>query len=66
MSGGVDFSTLTFEPKGDPAEWLSGHGWNVDPVRTTLDLQRGYGLTPPEVDVRIDSFMRSQYITAIR
>lgn len=26
----------------------------------------GYGLTPPDVDVKIDSFMRSQYITAVR
>ncbi|MCV7028390.1 class I SAM-dependent methyltransferase [Mycobacterium sherrisii] len=66
MSGNVDFSALTYEPKGDPAGWLAAHGWSVDPVRTTLDLQRGYGLTPPEVDVKIDAFMHSQYITATR
>jgi len=26
----------------------------------------GYGMTPPEVDVKIDGFMHSQYITAVR
>lgn len=66
MSGDVDFSALTYEPKGDPADWLAGHGWSVEPVRNTLDLQAGYGMTPPDVDVKIDSFMRSQYITATR
>lgn len=49
-----------------PVEWLVEHGWAVDPVRSTLELQVGYGLTPPDVDVKIDSFMRSQYITAVR
>jgi len=66
MSGDVDFSALTYEPKTDPAEWLAAHGWTVEPVRNTLDLQAGYGMTPPDVDVKIDSFMRSQYITATR
>lgn len=66
MSGDVDFSALTYEPKSDPAEWLAAHGWAVEPVRNTLDLQAGYGMTPPEVDVKIDSFMHSQYITATR
>jgi methyltransferase (TIGR00027 family) len=66
MSGDVDFSALTYEPKGDPAEWLAAHGWSVEPVRNTLDLQAGYGITPPDVDVKIDSFMHSQYITATR
>ncbi|ORW88415.1 SAM-dependent methyltransferase [Mycobacterium sp. IEC1808] len=66
MSGDVDFSALTYEPKSDPADWLAGHGWAVEPVRNTLDLQAGYGLTPPEVDVKIDAFMHSQYITATR
>jgi methyltransferase (TIGR00027 family) len=66
VSGDVDFSALTYEPKTDPAEWLAAHGWAVEPVRTTLDLQAGYGLTPPEVDVKIDGFMNSQYITAAR
>lgn len=66
VSGNVDFSALTYEPQSDPAEWLAAHGWAVEPVRNTLDLQAGYGMTPPEVDVKIDSFMRSQYITATR
>jgi methyltransferase (TIGR00027 family) len=66
MSGDVDFSALTYAPKTDPAEWLAAHGWAVEPVRNTLELQAGYGMTPPDVDVKIDSFMRSQYITATR
>jgi methyltransferase (TIGR00027 family) len=66
VSGDVDFSALTYEPKGEPAEWLAAHGWSVEPVRNTLDLQAGYGMTPPDVDVKIDSFMRSQYVTATR
>jgi len=66
MSGDVNFSALTYEPQIEPAEWLAAHGWAVEPVRNTLELQAGYGLTPPDVDVKIDAFMRSQYITAIR
>jgi methyltransferase (TIGR00027 family) len=66
MSGDVDFSALTYEPKTHPAEWLAVHGWAVEPVRNTLDLQAGYGMTPPDVDVKIDGFMHSQYITATR
>lgn len=66
VSGDVDFSALTYEPQTDPAERLAAHGWAVDPVRNTLDLQTGYGMTPPDVDVKIDRFMRSQYITATR
>ncbi len=66
VSGDVDFSALTYEPKTDPAEWLAAHGWAVEPVRNTLELQASYGMTPPDVDVKIDSFMRSQYITATR
>jgi methyltransferase (TIGR00027 family) len=65
-SGDVDFSALTYEPKSDPAAWLAAHGWVVEPVRNTLELQAGYGMTPPEVDAKIDSFMHSQYITATR
>ncbi len=52
--------------QADPAEWLAAHGWAVEPVRNTLELQAGYGMTPPEVDVKIDGFMHSQYITATR
>ncbi|MGB8390206.1 class I SAM-dependent methyltransferase [Mycobacterium sp.] len=66
MSGDVDFSALTYEPATEPAERLAAHGWNVQPVRNTLELQAGYGMTPPDVDAKIDSFMRSQYITATR
>ena len=66
MSGDVDFSALTYEPKSDPADWLAGHEWSVEPVRNTLELQTSYGMTPPEVDVQIDSIMHSQYITATR
>jgi methyltransferase (TIGR00027 family) len=66
MSGDVDFSGLTYEPKTDPAEGLAAHGWAVAPVRNTLELQAGYGMIPPDVDVKIDSFMHSQYITATR
>jgi methyltransferase (TIGR00027 family) len=64
MSGDVDFSALTYEPKTDPAAWLATHGWSVEPVRNTLELQASYGMTPPDVDVKIDSVMRSQYIMA--
>jgi len=68
LSGDVDFSALTYddENKINPADWLADHGWAVDPVSTTLELQASYGRTPPDVDVRIDSIMRSQYITATR
>jgi methyltransferase (TIGR00027 family) len=66
VSGSVDFSALTYEPKFDTAGWLAAHGWAVDPVRNTLELQSGYGMTPPEVDVKIDGFMHSEYITAVR
>ena len=66
MSGGVNFSTLTYEPETEPAERLAAHGWTVDPVRNTLELQARYGMNPPEVDIKIDGFMRSQYVTATR
>lgn len=65
-SGDVDFSALTYDNPADPAQWLREHGWSVEPVRNTLNLQAGYGLTPPAVDVKIDGFMRSQYVTATR
>jgi len=66
MSGTVDFSALTYQTKTEPAEWLAAHGWNVEPVRNTLELQASYGMTPPDVDVEIDRSMHSQYITATR
>ncbi|CAM4322915.1 Putative S-adenosyl-L-methionine-dependent methyltransferase [Mycobacterium basiliense] len=66
MSGHVNFSTLTYDDTTDPATWLAAHGWTVEPVRSTLDLQAGYGMTPLDVDIRIDSFMHSEYIAAAR
>ncbi|ORV18478.1 class I SAM-dependent methyltransferase [Mycobacterium celatum] len=68
MSGDVDFSALTYDEKTKtkPAQWLTDRGWNVDPVRNTLQLQAGYGRTPPEVDAQIDAIMHSEYVTATR
>lgn len=67
MSGEADFSALTYdEDKTNPADWLTEHGWAVDPVRTNPELQAAYGRTPADVDLRIDSIMHSQYITATR
>jgi methyltransferase (TIGR00027 family) len=68
MPGAVDFSALTYddEEKTSPAEWLAERGWTVDPVRTSLELQAGYGRNPPDADVKIDSILCSQYITATR
>lgn len=66
LSGDVGFSALSYDDKTDPAEWLAARGWAVDPVRNTLELQAGYGMTPPDVDVQIDSVMHSQYITATK
>jgi methyltransferase (TIGR00027 family) len=67
-SGNMDFSALTYddENKSRPAEWLAEHGWAVDPIRTTLELQASYGRIPPDVDAELDNIMRSQYITATR
>jgi methyltransferase (TIGR00027 family) len=66
MAGDVDFSALTYDDGTDTADWLSQHGWTVDPVKTNPELQAGYGRTVPEVDRQVDSIMRSQYITATR
>jgi methyltransferase (TIGR00027 family) len=68
LPGDVEFSALTYddEDKTKPAEWLAEYGWAVDPVRTTLELQAGYGRIPPDADVQIDSILRSEYITATR
>lgn len=67
-SGDVDFAALTYDEqtKTKPAQWLAEHGWTVDPVRTNPELQVEYGRTPLEVDLRIDSIMHSEYITASR
>lgn len=66
LAGDIDFSSLTYENPMDPVQWLAAHGWTVEPVRGNPELQKGYGLTPPEVDVKLDSFMHSQYITATK
>lgn len=66
LNSDVNFSALTYELTSDPTQLLAAHGWAVEPVRNTLDLQEGYGMTPPKVDVKIDSFSHSQYITATR
>jgi methyltransferase (TIGR00027 family) len=67
MSGEADFSALTYDDdKTSPADWLADHGWTVDPVRTNPELQAAYGRAPAEVDLRIDSIMHSEYITATR
>ncbi|OBI99054.1 class I SAM-dependent methyltransferase [Mycobacterium asiaticum] len=66
VAGDIDFSSLTYENPTDPTDWLVTDKWAIESVRNTLDLQAGYGLTPPEVDIKIDSFMHSQYIIATR
>ncbi len=67
-SGDVDFSALTYDEqtKTKPAQWLTEHGWAVDPVRTNPELQVEYGRTPLDVDLRIDNIMHSEYVTATR
>lgn len=68
MSTDLDLSALTYADKAKttPQRWLADHGWTVNPIRTTLELQGQYGRTPHDVDLRIDKIMRSQYITALR
>jgi methyltransferase (TIGR00027 family) len=67
-SGDVNFSTLTYDDgaKTKPTDWLAGHGWAVEPVRTNPELQAEYGRTPPEVDLQVDQIMHSEYIAATR
>ena len=38
----------------------------VDAVRTSPQLQTGYGRTPPAVDMTVDSVLHSEYLTATR
>ncbi|HXO81128.1 MAG TPA: class I SAM-dependent methyltransferase [Mycobacterium sp.] len=68
LSGDVNFSTLTYDDaaKTKPAQWLTDHGWTVDPVQTNPELQREYGRTPAQVDMDLDEIMHSEYITATR
>jgi methyltransferase (TIGR00027 family) len=68
LSGDVDFSTLTYDDatKTKPAQWLTDHGWAIDPVRTNPELQREYRRTPAQVDLDLDEIMHSEYISATR
>jgi methyltransferase (TIGR00027 family) len=68
LSGGVNFSTLTYDDstKSKPAQWLTQHGWTIESVRTNPELQREYGWTPRQVDVDIDEIMHSEYVKASR
>ncbi|MDC8972565.1 class I SAM-dependent methyltransferase [Mycobacterium marinum] len=66
LSGDVNFSALTYDDKTNPAQWLAARGWVVEPVRNTLELEAGYGMTPPAVDVRLDAIMHSEYIVATK
>lgn len=67
-SSDVDFTALTYSPdtKSEPATWLAEHGWSVDPVVTSPELQTRFGHTPADVDVEVDRVLRSAYITATR
>ncbi|EUA88987.1 putative S-adenosyl-L-methionine-dependent methyltransferase domain protein [Mycobacterium ulcerans str. Harvey] len=62
----MNFSALTYDDKTNPAQWLAARGWVVEPVRNTLELEAGYGMTPPAVDVRLDAIMHSEYIVATK
>ncbi len=67
-SGDTDFSGLIYadDTRASPAGWLTEHGWTVDYVGTSPQLQARYGRNPPEVDIRVDGVLRSEYITATR
>jgi methyltransferase (TIGR00027 family) len=68
LSGELDFSSLTYDSdaRRDPAEWLAEHGWAIDEVSTSPQLQARYGRTPFDVDISVDRVFRSQYVTATR
>lgn len=68
LSGDVKFAALTYDDaeKARPAQWLTDHGWAVEPVRTNPELQAEYGRTPTGVDLQLDQIMHSEYITATR
>jgi methyltransferase (TIGR00027 family) len=65
---GIDVAGLTYgdDDRSHPADWLARHGWAVEPVRTTLDLQADYGMTASDLVAKVDNVLRSQYITATR
>ncbi|OHV05567.1 class I SAM-dependent methyltransferase [Mycobacterium talmoniae] len=64
----VDFSALTYprDARAEPAAWLAEHGWTVEQVTTSPQLQTRYGRTPLDVDVQVDRVLHSEYITAVR
>jgi methyltransferase (TIGR00027 family) len=66
-SGNVDFSALTYprEARAEPAAWLAEHGWTVEHVGTSPELQARYGRSPLDVDLRVDDVLHSEYITAV-
>jgi methyltransferase (TIGR00027 family) len=68
MSGDADFSVLTYgdDAKTEPATWLTKHGWAVHNPGASPDLQASYGRTPPEVDIKVDAVMHSEYLIATR
>jgi methyltransferase (TIGR00027 family) len=66
LAGNADLTAISYAPETDPGELLAAQGWVVEPVRNTLQLRAAYGMTAPDVDVRIDDVMHSQYITATR
>lgn len=67
-AGAADFGALTYDSttRAEPARWLAEHGWSVDELRTSPQLQTSYGRTPPAVDVKVDSVLHSEYVTATR
>jgi methyltransferase (TIGR00027 family) len=68
ISGAVDFSALTYDSHNrlNPADWLAEHDWAVLTVSTTIELRARYRRPVPAVDARVDSVLRSQYITATK
>ncbi|PQM45486.1 Putative S-adenosyl-L-methionine-dependent methyltransferase [Mycobacterium talmoniae] len=64
----MDFSALTYprDARAEPAAWLAEHGWTVEQVTTSPQLQTRYGRTPLDVDVQVDRVLHSEYITAVR
>lgn len=67
-AGDVDFSALTYasDTRAEPAAWLAEHGWVVEDVSASPQLQTRYGRTPPDVDVQVDRVLHSHYVTAAR
>ncbi|MGF7123403.1 class I SAM-dependent methyltransferase [Rhodococcus sp. BE178] len=61
---GIDMEALwPDEPDFGPAEWLSGHGWDVEVIRSA-DVAEQWGRTLENPDQ--DPMRSSQFITAVR